>query len=469
MSKKNIKNISHEIVCAFGICALFGFCVLGFALFLLILNVTEILYTVHMDTSTKKILKFPEKFFWGASTSAHQVEGGNHNDWSQWERGNATRLARESASHFGHLPSWEFSRREAEEPKNYLSGTACDHYHRYEEDFALASSLGHNAHRFGIEWSRIEPEEGIFDAEALHHYLSVILSLRKHGMEPFVTLWHWTLPVWLAEKGGVEHPNFPKHFKRYTETVVKALGREVKFWITLNEPELVASHAYMAGKWPPQKKNIFSYYRVLKNLIEAHKLAYHTIKKYDTDCAIGIAKHEVVFEVERKTLINDTLKKIGHYFANEWFMNHIKDSQDFIGLNVYRYNIIDNGFGKGRKARVTDFGWAFDPECIFQALMDLRKYQKPIYITENGLADAKDSMREEWIEKSVIAMHQAMTHGADVRGYLHWSLLDNFEWDKGYWLRFGLILVDRTTMKRTPRPSAYFYARICRSNQLEIE
>ncbi|MFZ1719912.1 MAG: glycoside hydrolase family 1 protein [Candidatus Moraniibacteriota bacterium] len=415
------------------------------------------------------LLKFPNGFLWGASTSAHQVEGGNHNDWSEWEKKHSVRLARESRNHFGHLPSWEFSRREAEEPWNYISGTACDHYHRYEEDFDLASSLGHNAHRFGIEWSRIEPEEGTFDTEAIEHYRTVILALRKRGMEPFVTLWHWTLPVWLAEKGGVAHTEFPQYFDRYVEAIVKALGREVKFWITMNEPELMASYSYMTGTWTPQKKNIFTYYRVLKNLINAHKLAYHTIKKYDTDCEIGIAKHEVVFEVLRPTFLNRTLQKIAHFMTNRWFLNQIKDHQDFIGLNFYNRNVIDNGFKKNKNKRVTDFGWEFHPESIFQALMDLKRYNKPIFITENGIADAKDSMREEWIRKSLVALHRAMTHGADVRGYLHWSLLDNFEWDKGYWLRFGLIAIDRQTMKRTPRPSAYTYAEVCRTNQLEVE
>jgi beta-glucosidase len=288
-------------------------------------------------------------------------------------------------------------------------------------------------------------------------------------MEPLVTLWHWTLPVWLAEKGGVEHPDFPKHFERYTETIVKALGREVRFWITLNEPELMASYSYLAGTWTPQKRNLFSFYRVLRNLIAAHKLAYQTIKKYDTDCEIGIAKHEVVFEVLRPTFLNRTLQKIAHFVTNRWFLNQIKGSQDFIGLNFYNRNVIDNGFKKNPNKRLTDFGWEFHPESLYQALLDLKGYKKPIYITENGVADARDSLREEWIRKSVFAMRKALSHNVDVRGYLHWSLLDNFEWDKGYFLRFGLIAVDRATQKRTIRPSAYTYARICRSNRLEIE
>lgn len=415
-----------------------------------------------------QLFKFPEKFYWGAATSSHQVEGSNHNDWSEWEKKNSIRLARESAGHFGRLPSWEFSRREAEEPKNYISGTACDHYHRFESDFDLASSLGHNAHRFSIEWSRIEPEEGRFDEEAIAHYHDVIIALRKRNIEPFVTLWHWTLPVWLAEKGGIEHPLFPKFFDRYAETLVKAFGREVKFWITLNEPDVVASHAYMKGAWPPQKKSLFAYHRVLRNLIAAHKLAYGTIKKYDTGSKVGIAKHQVVFEAAHDTRINNALKKIAHSFWNKWLLDNIRDHQDFIGLNHYHRNVIDNGFGKNPNKRVTDFGWEFHPESLYQALIDLKPYGKPIYITENGIADAKDSLREEFIRRALIAMYSAIADGADVRGYLYWSLLDNFEWDKGYWLRFGLISVDRTTQKRTIRPSAYTYAEICRTNQLEI-
>jgi beta-glucosidase len=163
------------------------------------------------------------------------------------------------------------------------------------------------------------------------------------------------------------------------------------------------------------------------------------------------------------------LKKIAHYLTNRWFLDHLKDHQDFIGLNFYNRNVIDNGFKKNRNKRVTDFGWEFHPESLFQALIDLKQYNKPIYITENGIADARDFLREEWIRKSVYTVRKALSHNVDVRGYLHWSLLDNFEWDKGYWLRFGLIAVDRKTMKRTIRPSAYTYARICRTNQIDMD
>lgn len=412
-------------------------------------------------------LEFPQGFFWGAATASHQVEGNTKNDWSEWEKKNADRLARESHIHFSHLPSWKFSQKEAENPQNYISGNACDHYNHFREDFDIAQSLHHNAHRFSIEWSRIEPTEGQFDQEAIEHYRTVILALRERGIEPFVTLWHWTLPLWLAEKGGIAHTSFPEFFARYTETIVEALTSDVKFWITLNEPDVVASHAYMKGAWPPQKKSFLAYYRVLKNLIAAHKRAYHVIKKHDADAEIGIAKHQVAFQVSRPTLLNTLLKKIGHYLWNEWFLNHIRHHQDFIGLNHYNRNVIDNGFGKNPNEVKTDFGWEYFPASIYQALIELKSYGKPIYITENGIADASDKLRQKFIPTALKAIHQAISDGADVRGYFYWSLLDNFEWDKGFWLRFGLVEIDYATKKRTIRPSALAYAKVCEENTLE--
>ena len=179
-------------------------------------------------------IKFPKDFYWGAATAAHQVEGGNHNDWSEWEKRNAERLARESKEKFGHLPNWKDIEAHAIDPKNYVSGFACDHYSRFREDFDIAKSLHHNAHRFSIEWSRIEPEENKFDEKAILHYREVLHALRERNIEPFVTLWHWTLPLWLAKKGGTCATDFPKYFERYVETVVTAFGNEVNFWITFS-------------------------------------------------------------------------------------------------------------------------------------------------------------------------------------------------------------------------------------------
>ncbi len=412
--------------------------------------------------------RFPKNFLWGAATSSHQVEGGTTNDWSEWEKVNADRLAREAAAKFGHLPGWtEKFGTEAASPENYISGIAVDHYHRYEADFDIARSLDHTAHRFSIEWSRVEPEEGRFDEAEIGHYRNVVRALRARSIEPFVTLWHWTLPLWLARQGGMLAPRFPHYFARYAEKMAHALGNDVTFWITLNEPDVVTSHAYLKAAWPPQEKSALKFLRANFALIHAHKKAYDAIKKKLPKSQIGVAKHQVSFELRRNAIANRILKKFAHYFWNRWFLNRIKKYQDFIGLNHYNRNVINNGFSKNPNKRLTDFGWEFYPESIYQALVELKPYKKPIYITENGLADQSDTLRKEFLTRALTSVHRAIHDGADVRGYLYWSFLDNFEWDKGFWPRFGLVDVDRKTLERTIRPSARFYADICQANAIE--
>ncbi|MGB4833995.1 MAG: family 1 glycosylhydrolase, partial [Candidatus Moraniibacteriota bacterium] len=192
-------------------------------------------------------MPFPKGFLWGAATAAHQVEGGQHNDWSEWEKQNANRLARESEASFRWNPHWKKFESEATDPANYISGEACDHWNRYEEDFDILKSLNLSAYRFSIEWSRIEPEMGKFDEAAIEHYRQMIQALRARGIEPFVTLWHWTLPLWLSKEGGIAAKNFPCYFEYFVEKMVLAFGNDVRFWVTLNEPDVVASHGYLKG------------------------------------------------------------------------------------------------------------------------------------------------------------------------------------------------------------------------------
>lgn len=415
------------------------------------------------------IKKFPRGFLWGAATASHQVEGGTTNDWSEWEKENADRLAQEAPSKFGHLPGWtEKFGAEAARPENSISGIAVDHYHRYEEDFDIAKSLNHSAYRFSIEWSRVEPEKNRFDEQEITHYQNVVRALRARNIEPFVTLWHWTLPLWLAKEGGLLAPRFPEYFARYAEKMATALGNDVTFWVTLNEPDVVTGHAYLKATWPPQKKSFIKYLRANLTLIRAHKRAYVLIKKNIPGAQIGIAKHQLSFELGKNTFINRALKTYADYFWNRWLLNRLRNHQDFIGLNHYNRNVIDNGFYKNPNERLTDFGWEFYPESIYQALIELKPYHKPIYITENGLADRNDTLREEFLTRALTAVHRAIEDGAEVKGYLHWSLLDNFEWDKGFWPCFGLVEIDRATQKRTVRPSARYYAEICQKNVLEI-
>lgn len=412
-------------------------------------------------------LKFPEGFLWGAATASHQIEGGQHNDWSEWETANAERLARESQQNFRWNPHWKKFEAEATDPDNYLSGIACDSWNRSEEDFDILVALKLTAYRFSIEWSRIEPEEGVFDETSIDRYRQMIRSLRARGIEPFVTLWHWTLPLWLSTRGGTTASDFPDRFRIYADKVSMALGGDVKFWITLNEPDVVSSHAYLKGAWPPQKKSVFLFLRSIHSLIRAHTLAYKAIKESFPEAHIGVAKHQVAFETARPTIINRFLKSLAHYGWNAYFLNRVRHHQDFIGLNHYNRNVINNGFNKNPNKQQTDFGWEFFPESIYQTLMELKPYGKPIYVTENGIADASDVLRQEFIPRALASVHHAIREGADVRGYFYWSLLDNFEWDKGYWLRFGLVAVDRATQARTIRGSARAYARTAEENALE--
>lgn len=411
--------------------------------------------------------QFPDGFLWGAATASHQVEGNTHNDWTEWEKENAERLAHESEKAFAWNPHWSKFRDEAINPANYISGNACDHYTRYREDFDILQTLNLNAYRFSIEWSRIEPQEGVFDERELNHYRDMIKELRKRGIEPFVTLWHWTLPVWLTKKGGVLARNFAPLFVRYSEQVAKALGNEVKFWITLNEPDVVASHAYLKGQWPPMQKNWWRYYRAISTLVQTHRITYSTIKRLFPEAEVGIAKHNIWFEAVGNTFVNRFLKRVADYVWNFWMLNKIADTQDFIGLNHYNHHRIDGWFNKNENKIQTDFGWEYYPQSLYHAAIELKKYNKPIYITENGIADHDDDLRPRFIEESLTALYQAIQDGAPVRGYLYWSLLDNFEWDKGYWLKFGLVAVDRTTQKRTIRDSARMYGEIARTNTLQ--
>lgn len=374
--------------------------------------------------------KFPFGFYLGAATSAYQVEGGVKNDWS-------------------------------DAGEKFDAGKACDHYNRFEEDFDIAKSLGHNAHRFSIEWSRIEPEQGKFNEKEIEHYRKVIKALKNRGIEPFVTLWHWSLPLWLRDKGGVSSREFSKYFALYAEKIAQELGADVKFWITINEPEIYSTNSYLKGIWPPQKKNLICYLRVFKNLIKAHKKSYAVIKKIQPSAQIGIAKNNIYFDAGEKKFCS--LKILADWWWNFYFLNKIKNYQDFIGLNHYFHNRIKNGkFNQNENLKISDMGWELYPKAIYHVLKDLKKYNKPVYITENGLADAQDKNREWFIKESLKNVVKAINEGVDVRGYLYWSLLDNFEWDKGFWPRFGLVEVDYRTMERKIRPSALEYAKICR-------
>jgi beta-glucosidase len=398
-----------------------------------------------------------QNFLFGAATASHQVEGNTHNDWTVWEHKNAKELARRAGEK--KWPDYILNGFPSPlQEENYVSARACDHYHRFREDFDVAKSLGHTAHRFSIEWSRVEPEEGKFDEKEIAHYREVVAALRERGMEPFVTLWHYTLPVWLAEKGGVMNEKFPEYFSHYAEHMARSLV-DVSFWMTINEPEIVAFHGYYQGTRPPEKHGVMPLYRSMNHMVKAHCVAYRSIKNIAPEARVGAAMHLSWFE-SAGGLMNDALKYLMDRFVNFYFLERTIRFSDFVGVNHYFHNRIDSGLNKNRNKETTDLGWEIYPESMYQILKQLQKYGLPIYITENGLADARDAERALFIENYLASVKKAMNEGVDVRGYFHWSLLDNFEWDSGFWPRFGLVEIDYHTLERKVRPSARVYKKI---------
>ncbi len=425
----------------------------------------------------QKILTFPKNFYWGAATSAHQVEGGNHNDWSQWEKENAERLARDSESMYAHwIPVWNGIKNQALDPKNYISGRACDHYNRFKEDFDIAKSLNQNAHRFSIEWSRIEPEEGKFNKKEIEHYRQVIMALRERRIEPFVTLWHYTHPLWFTARGGWLHPKAGESFLRFTKKVVLEYKDDVKYWLTFNEPETVVREGYLQASRAPQERSLIKAFRVMRNLVETHKNAYSLIHKINSNAMVSFAESLVFFESYNKWPHNLLLKKILQWWRNGQFVPKVISHCDFIGLQYYfhskiRFNPFVSQWGfqfNENKLGLNDMGWEIYPEGIDYVLKDLKKYNLPVIITENGLADYCDKYRADFIKDHLVWVHKAISEGVDVRGYLYWSFMDNFEWNQGFWPRFGLVEMDYKTLGRKIRPSAKMYAEICKNNALRL-
>ena len=413
------------------------------------------------------------RFFWGTGTSAHQVEGGNdRNDWWDWER----------------LPG--------KIRNGDRSGAACLHWDRYEEDLDLLPSLGLDAYRFSIEWSRIEPDLGRYDESAIEHYRRVLLACRARGITPMVTLHHFTNPRWFAALGGWEVAENIPHFVRFARLAGERYGGLVDLWITINEPEVLAFRGYDEGAWPPGVKDRSRALHVIANLLEGHALASVALREADRSDAdgdgipalIGVAKHWVLLEPLRTWWPPDHASAaIQHRVFNVAVaralrgdpihlaipgirpvrrrVDALRGSSDFIGVNYYtRWMVSLFGKGEARRPRpgaaLSDLGWEVYPEGLERALTECAAFGLPLMVTENGIADATDRIRPGFIRESIAALDRARARGAHVMGYFHWSLLDNFEWNDGYHGRFGLFAVDfeRADRPRSPRQSARVYA-----------
>ena len=315
--------------------------------------------------------------------------------------------------------------------------------------------LNQNAFRLSVEWARIEPKEGEFDKKETEHYKKVLESLKDKNIKTFVTLHHFTNPIWFAEKGGWENFNSSKYFSRYAKYCAENFGDLVDFWITINEPLVYITFSYLMGKWPPGKINPFKAFLVFINLITSHHHSFSTIKKVLSDsCKVGFAKNNIYFG-------KFNLLKV---LWNHLFITLCAKKYDFIGLNYY----MDKRMIKLGVKR-SDTGLVISPVGIFQVLKELEIYNKPIYITENGVADAKDTLRENFIKDHLLYVNKAVQEGVDIRGYLYWSLIDNYEWHWGFAPRFGLIEIDRRHgLKRIIRNSALYYAKVCKENSVII-
>jgi beta-glucosidase len=406
--------------------------------------------------------RFPKNFYWGAATSAHQVEGGLKNNWTEWEKEHAkveSEFYKKGGKRSFNYPIGQVNVKEACTYENYISGKAADSFHRYKEDIQLLKELGLNAYRFSIDWSRIEPEKGKYSKEGIEYYKNLIRELKGNGIEPFLTCWHWPIPLWLEEEGGLLSKNIVEYFGKYIEVLVENFGQDVKYWMTINEPLVVSTSSYLQGKRPPQKKNIFKFWKVcFVNLVDMHKRGYEVIKEYDPDLQVAISKNFLGVGGEGYNFLQRIIKKIFGCFWNDLFLHKIEGYLDFIGLNYYAEAEIDIFNFKKEEKRRSDIGWRLRPYSIYYVLKDLKeKYNLPIIITENGLADREDKYRKWWLDETFRAMEDALKDGVDLFGYLHWSLLDNFEWSEGHWPKFGLVEVDRETCERRIRESGYYY------------
>ena len=390
---------------------------------------------------------FPEDFVWGTATAAHQVEGNNKNsDWWHWELNSAGKKGPAEAS-----------------------GIACDSYNRFEEDFDLCQKLNNNAVRISIEWARIEPERGKFDEHALDHYKKILKAAKERGLQTFVTLHHFTSPKWLADMGGWANMDTPELFAKYAERCEQEFTTLIDKYMTINEPQVYMSMSFLTGKWPPNKKNPILGLLVEINMQRAHKKAYRLIKKH-RDVEVGLVKNIVWYETHPhiKNPWDILAAKIINFLGRDFYIRPSRKDTDFIGLNYYFTFQIKNLKIHTPKQYRSDLGWWINPKGLENILVYLKKYDMPIYITENGLADESDRLRGQFIRGHLVACSKAIKQGANLKGYFHRSLLDNFEWHHGYWPKFGLVGVDRENdLARKPRMSFYYYSDVCKNNAIE--
>lgn len=412
-----------------------------------------------------KAFRFPKDFLMGSATAATQIEGGfTKSNWVRW-------------CEEGHIKD----------------GSSCtranDHWNRYAEDIEWMKKLNHKVYRMGLEWSRIEPENGRFDKSAIEHYRDEISLLLKNNIKPLVTLHHFSHPLWFCEEGEFETEKSVSYFERYVSQVVENIGDLVSEYITINEPNVYAVMGYYFALWPPGKKDIGLLLRVYRNMARCHIAAYraiHRIRKekgFGGKTMVGVANHLRVFVPFSKNPVDYIAAKLMDYLFQGGitrlmsygsilpFVNRKEKFYDFIGINYYTRSAVRCFSEKTMPGRpVNDLGWEIYPEGLYLLCRKFyKKYRAPVWITENGTCDEKDEFRARFIYDHLYQVYRLINDGIPVERYYHWTLMDNFEWIEGESARFGLIHVDFNTQERTLRKSGEFYGQVCRDNSVSEE
>ena len=430
-------------------------------------------FSADAIAKAKLLAHAPPGFLLGTATAPHQVEGGLHDDWSEWEKGSYP----DGRPHIKDRSTAE---------------VADDSWHRFDQDLAAMESLHANAYRFGVDWSRLEPSEGEWNDAAAAQYLHELDELSAAHITPMVTLYHFTLPLWFAKKGGWLWSGAPAAFAWFAGKAGATFGRRVDLWCTINEANVYAFKSYATGEWPPGDTDTVKMAHVLAALMKAHALAAAALRKNDTFDAdgdgkatrIGIAHHVRVFEPASPSALDQVVTAATEAVFNESFplavktgrieisipgavtidepVAGLKGSLDWLGLNYYSRDFIRADLSNpSLSVQYTpaarpknDLGWDEYPEGLYLLLHRFSKYGWPLIVTENGVADAAGNARPAFLRAHLYAVDRALADGVKVEGYFHWSLIDNFEWADGYTAKFGLFSVDMNDPNLVRRPTS---------------
>ncbi|MEI8349227.1 MAG: family 1 glycosylhydrolase [Candidatus Omnitrophota bacterium] len=401
-------------------------------------------------------IQFPSSFLWGAALSSYQTEGNIFNtDWSLWEQ----------------------------EKKLEQAGRACDHYHLFKEDFNLASQLHLNCLRISLEWARICPGPGVYQEEELAHYREVIDTLKALGLKPIITLHHFTNPLWFSQRGGWENSENVDFFLAYLKKTAGCFKKDITYWLILNEPLVYIYNSFVAGIWPPGIRSLKTAKKVLNNLLSAYITGYQEIKhiyrQEGLTAQVSFVKHMRIFSPcpSFSFGLNNLSACVRHYLFNTQFLDKVIRGRylDFIAINYYcKEYVAFKGLAgvecthNSHSEKKNALGWYTYACGLYKILVAMKRFKLPIIIMENGTAEVSDISYRQFLLSHLEALGRALQEGVDVRGYLWWSLIDNFEWDKGFGPRFGLISVDYKNLARNVKPFAHTYAGICKENAIDV-